>query len=92
MARACAAVTVDRDALRAYEGVYELRRGSTLSARVGDDALYMDDWVLIPIGEGRFYSPQDYGTLEFERDEAGTLVALNWSGFRMPRVGSLDGA
>jgi CubicO group peptidase (beta-lactamase class C family) len=85
-------VDVPPETLRKWEGLYELRPGSPLRVHVGNDgALYVNDWVLVPTGERRFWSPQDWGTVEVVLDEAGTPTRLDWTvggeAFPCPRVG-----
>jgi hypothetical protein len=87
-------VVVSDAALRRYEGVYDLRQGTPLSVRAENGSLRVNSWILVPIGERTFFSPQDYATIEvvFEADGA-RPVRLDWrmagETFACPRTGDL---
>ncbi len=86
-------VAVSPQVLKRWEGVYELRPGSPLKVRVDAGALRVNDWVLVPVGERRFFSPQDYAFVEVVLDEQGKPVRLDWvidgQPYPCPRVGDL---
>lgn len=86
-------IEVATETLKRWEGRYELRPGSPLSVRAESGALYANDWVLIPTGERRFFSPQDYATVEVVLTDAGKPERLDWvvdgEAFPCPRVGDL---
>lgn len=79
-----------------YEGVYEIRAGDPDSREelrftsTEGSLARLGDWLLIPTGDGTFYSPQDYGTIQavLGKDEA--IEGLDWTtpggSFRLPRV------
>jgi len=75
-------------ALAGLEGRYQLRPGSEMTLRVAANGeLLMNDWLLIPVTEGRLYSPQDYAFIDVERDDHDQVTKLDWRGFAMPRLG-----
>jgi hypothetical protein len=79
------AVPVDLRDQNQIEGPYRL--GSTdQPLRFHSPTLAsLGDWMLVPIGEDRFFSPQDYATVQAVRDGA-KVVALQWGeGPRFPR-------
>lgn len=83
-------VRVSTDELERYEGRYQLRPGSILEVRARGELLYSNDWIMIPVGTDRFWSPQDYGSITFVRDDAGAMHHMEWGeGFEIPRVGDL---
>ncbi len=87
-------VTVTPAALAAYEGRYQLRPGSILNVRARDSALYANEWLLLPLGDDRFFSVQDYGALRFVPGDAGEMLHIEWGEsdppFTLPRVGALE--
>ncbi len=86
-------VAADPAAVAAVEGVYEMRPGSTMELRRHVDGLLANDWLLGSIGDGAYFSAQDYATVRPRRDATGAIVALDWSGLHgpasYPRVGPL---
>ena len=92
---AVAPVRVDEATLRSYEGTYQLRPGSPLEVRAIPGGLRVNDWVLVPTAERRFFSPQDYATVEIVLDDAGRPERLDWGiadgVMACPRIGDLPG-
>ena len=86
-------IEVDVDVLRRWQGTYELRPGSPLRVHLDGDALRVNDWVLVPTGERRFFSPQDYAEVVVVLDDAGRPERLDWyvngEPFPCPRIGDL---
>lgn len=86
-------IEVPTSVLRRYEGLYQLRPGSPLRVFVDHGVLNVNEWILLPIGERRFFCPQDYATVEVVLDEAGKPTRLDWSfgeeAFPCPRIGDL---
>jgi CubicO group peptidase (beta-lactamase class C family) len=65
---------------RQIEGVYRLRPGSEEPLRFEEPEgrqATLGFWLLIPIGEDRFHSPQDYATVQVIRAD-GAVTALEW--------------
>ena len=73
-------------ALERYAGTYRPRPGSTFLARVEAGDLIVGSYLLVPIGEHRFFSFQDYAEVTFALDEDGRPTQLDWNGYVMPRV------
>jgi CubicO group peptidase (beta-lactamase class C family) len=86
-------VRVDPETLRRWEGIYQLRPGSTLRVHVDVDVLRANDWVLVPTGERLFYSPQDYAEVRVVLNDAGQPERLDWimdgKPHACPRIGDL---
>ncbi len=79
-------VDIDPELLDRYEGVYEMRPGSTMLARVEGPDFIVGSYVLVPIGEDRFYSFQDYAEIQVKLSKEGEVEGLDWNGFMMRRV------
>ncbi len=79
--------TLPPELLEKYAGRYQIG-GSPMPVRARDGALFANDWILIPVSETSFYSPQDFGTVTVVL-ENGQPVALDWSGAEFPRLGPL---
>ena len=88
-------VEVDAEVLKRYEGNYELRPGRTLPLRIVDGQVRVDEWLVIPTSETKFFSPQDYGRIKVVLDGEGQVERLDWTigdqTYPMPRTGPLDG-
>ncbi len=86
-------VPIAPEARAAVEGRYRLGSSVQPLTFVADDFALLGEWVLIPTGDGTFFSPQDYGTVRVERGEDGAVAALQWNepgaGPRFPREGPL---
>jgi hypothetical protein len=86
-------VQVPMETLRSWEGLYQLRPGSNLHVTARDGALLANDWVLVPTGARRFWSPQDYAFVDVVVDESGRPVRLDWEvdgePLACPRLGDL---
>lgn len=89
-------VAVDAADLRRYEGLYRIPGGAEIPFRVAGGRLWADGWILIPLGDGRFFSPQDYVTLEAVGGGDGPPRRWNWITDRgtaeAPRTGDLPEA
>ena len=83
-------VVVDPGLLESYEGDYELRPGSLLTLSHEDGEVRMSGWLLLPISDTSFFSPQDYGVVTVVRGEDGSVERLDWvigdQTYPMPRV------
>jgi len=90
-----APVPAEPAALERCEGVYEMREGTRLTVRAEGGGLRVNSWMLIPIGERTFFSPQDYATVEavFAKDGDPRPGRLDWkmesATMACPRVGDL---
>lgn len=86
-------VVVPDDTLRRWEGIYELRPGSPLRVQLDAGMLRVNEWILVPVGERRFFSPQDYAFVEVILDDTGRPLRLDWvtddATHPCPRVGDL---
>lgn len=86
-------VVVPPEARAELEGIYRLGPGSEEPIRFEGDIVRYGDWVLLPTGVDRFFSPQDYETVRVARGENGSVEALVWGdgekALRFPRVGPL---
>jgi CubicO group peptidase (beta-lactamase class C family) len=51
--------------LRKYEATYELENHTKLVVRVRRGVLWANEWVLMPMEDGGFFSPRDYGKIRF---------------------------
>ncbi|MGI9519104.1 MAG: serine hydrolase domain-containing protein [Pirellulaceae bacterium] len=80
-------ISVPAEVLERYAGQYDI--GGPMPVRFRDGALYANDWMLLPISETRFFSPQDYATVEVVLDDDNP-VALDWAGMECKRLGPLD--
>jgi len=77
---------VPREVLEGYAGTYEPRPGGGFDVRVEDGELMIGSYVLVPLGDDRFFSIQDYAAVNVVRDEDGGITGLDWSGLVMNRV------
>jgi len=73
--------------LERYAGQYKIG-GSPMPVRARDGALFANEWILLPISETSFYSPQDYATVSVVGEDA-SPEALDWAGMNCPRLGPL---
>ena len=73
-----AAIDVDPRVLESYQGSYQLRAGRNLQLSVADGRVTMDDWLLIPVGEATFFSPQDYAEITVVQRDDGSVERLDW--------------
>lgn len=63
------------------EGIYQLRAGAPDSEeplRFEGEIARLGDWVLIPVGTDRFFSPQDYAAVRAVRTEERRVEGLVW--------------
>ena len=85
-----AAVDVDASVLESYQGFYQLRPGRNLQLRVTEGRVTMDDWLLIPVAQATFFSPQDYAEISVVTGTDGTVERLDWkigdSVYPLPRI------
>ncbi|HUO85908.1 MAG TPA: serine hydrolase domain-containing protein [Thermoanaerobaculia bacterium] len=73
---------------RRVEGEYRLGSSVVELAWETPGRAVLGDWVLVPLSDTTFYSPQDYATVAVEAGEGGEVEALQWGeGPRFPRVG-----
>lgn len=84
------AVDVDASALESYQGFYQLRPGRNLQLRVTDGRVTMDDWLLIPVAQSTFFSPQDYAEISVVHRDDGSVERLDWkigdNVYPLPRI------
>ena len=80
-------VSLSEDVLKKYTGQYKIG-GSAMPVRTREGALFANDWVLLPISETSFYSPQDYATVSVIGSDT-SPEALDWAGMNCPRLGPL---
>ena len=73
-----AAMDVDPRILESYQGSYQLRPGRNLQLSVTDGRVTMDDWLLIPVAEATFFSPQDYAEITVVQRDDGSVERLDW--------------
>ena len=80
-------VELPTELLERYAGEYKIA-GSPMPVRAKNGALFANEWILLPVSETSFYSPQDYGTVKVVL-ENGIPTSLDWSGMKCPRIGPL---
>ncbi len=80
-------VSLSEDVLKKYTGQYKIG-GSAMPVRTRDGALFANDWILLPISETSFYSPQDYANVSVISGDT-SPEALDWGGMKCPRLGPL---
>lgn len=73
------AVAVDAATLETYEGAYSLRPGRDLRVHAEDGGLRIGEWILVPVGEHTFVSPQDYATVRVVLGDDGRPERLDWT-------------
>ena len=71
--------SVPVEQLRRLEGDFRLGNGVKLEMRVRDNRLWCGDWPLIPIADGAFFSPSDYGIVRPVEGKDGTIERLDWT-------------
>jgi len=71
-------VAVDVEVLQKYCGSFQTP-GRVMDLHLRGDDLYFDDWVLIPLGNGAFFSPQDYARAQVIVDQEGIGRRLDWT-------------
>ena len=81
-------VSLSEEVLKSYAGRYRIG-GSPMPVRARDGALFANDWILLPVSETSFYSPQDYATVSVIGDDT-SPEALDWAGMNCPRLGPLE--
>ena len=60
---------------------------STARSRVAS-SIHASGWPLLPIGDSRFFSPTDYGTIVVIFDDAGYASRIDW--YRGPEPSSYE--
>ena len=73
-----AAIDVQASLLEQYQGLYQLRPGRNLELRVTEGRVTMDDWLLIPVAQATFFSPQDYAEITVVQRDDGSVERLDW--------------
>ncbi len=81
-------VSLPEDVLKQYAGRYNIG-GSPMPVRAQNGALYANDWLLIPISEKSFFSPQDYSIVSVTTNDKGEPQSLDWGGLKCKRLGPL---
>lgn len=64
--------------LRKYEATYELGNHTKLVIRAHRGVLWANQWVLMPMEGGGFFSPRDYGKVHFVAGPDGRFERLDW--------------
>lgn len=72
--------------LEAYSGVFVPRAGSEFHLRVEAGQLMIGTYLLVPLGNDRFLSIQDYAEIRVARDEGGKITHLDWGDTVMQRA------
>jgi CubicO group peptidase (beta-lactamase class C family) len=80
-------VSLPEELLDRYAGQYKIG-GSSMPVTARAGALFANNWILLPISETSFFSPQDYATVSVVGDDA-SPEALDWAGMNCPRLGPL---
>lgn len=65
--------------LAALAGTYETRPGATLVVRIQAGELVFADTVLLPLGKDRFFHQAWHALVQFVRDDAGDVIAVERS-------------
>jgi CubicO group peptidase (beta-lactamase class C family) len=60
------------------EATYQLGNGTKLVVRAHDGTLWANEWVLLPMAEGGFFSPRDYGKVRGVAGPDGRIERLDW--------------
>jgi len=84
------------EAIRRYEGSYQLFNGQRIELRVRGDVLAANDWILVPTSDSTFFSLRDYADVVPVRGEDGHLVRFDWTingkPYPLTRLGDLASA
>jgi CubicO group peptidase (beta-lactamase class C family) len=67
------------EAIKRFEGAYQLFNGQRIDLRVRGDVLAANDWILVPTSESTFFSLRDYADVVPVRGEDGRLVRFDWT-------------
>jgi CubicO group peptidase (beta-lactamase class C family) len=87
-------VPIDPKLLQRLCGHYLREAGHDLDVHTDGTFLYSSEWTLFPLGDLRFFSPQDYGTVDFVLGQDGSVERLDWDwrgqghAMPMPRIES----
>lgn len=71
-------VNVDASKLEDYVGTYD-RDGSNFKITAEKGKLYAGRYLLMPVGEDRFFAFSNYGEVTFVRGEGGRVTSLTWN-------------
>jgi len=78
--------------MKKYEATYELANRIKLVVRYRRGALWANEWLLLPMEGGGFFSPRDYGKIRGVAGADGTIERLDWEQrgqvYPAPRVAS----
>ena len=84
------------EAIKRYEGSYQLFNGQRIDLRVRGDVLAANDWILVPTSDSTFFSLRDYADVVPVRGEDGRLVRFDWTingkPYPLTRLGDLTSA
>ena len=69
---------VPEQELKRIEATYELGNGTRLVIRARDGVLWANEWVLLPMADGGFFSPRDYGKVRAVAGADGRIERLDW--------------
>ena len=71
-------------------GSFQLENGTKLVLRVQNGSLWANDWVLLPVADGGYFSPRDYGIVRLV-PARGKVERLDWEQrgekYPAPRIG-----
>lgn len=59
-------------------GVFRLGNGTRLHLNVRNGRLWANDWALLPMRDGGFFSPRDYGIVRAIPGSDGSVERLDW--------------
>lgn len=81
---------LEDEALRLWEGVYQIENGPRIRLWVRDGTLYANDWLLRPLADGTLFSPGDNGIVRRVTGADGRISRLDWvqgdKSYPAPRV------
>lgn len=80
-------VDLPQTLLDRYVGMYEIA-GAPMAIETREGALFANEWILLPVSETSFFSPQDYATVRIVGQRE-VPEALDWDGMQCPRIGPI---
>jgi CubicO group peptidase (beta-lactamase class C family) len=70
---------VDTEALKQYEGPYQLFNGQRIELKVKGDIMTANEWILVPTSDSTFFSLRDYGEITPVRGTDGRFERFDWN-------------